>query len=229
MEVNHFSKVFRTHLVDVTANPTLMLDFSCGIKGVPTIDLTKYEVEVHYPLPKGNIADDPENDIGIPTAAPGPSNCHETVHGEPFQNAAPPQMDSDAAPGTSSASALGIIPTTSLATDKQQFSPQSIGRLKSPMLKENRTQNLIKVGAEEASTHFDAHASQDEVSYDGDISDAEEDDIKVVPDKVDDTQIKGLKPVEAIPVADKEVPKATNKENKEDSGQTSKSVDKDPA
>ena len=73
------------------------------------------------------------------------------------------------------------------------------------MSKENRTQTL-KVEAEEASTHFDAHASQDEASYDGDICDAEEDDIKVVPDEVDGTQIKGLKPVEAVPIADKEVP-----------------------
>ena len=202
-----------------------MLDFSCGINGVSTIDLTKDKVEVHYPLPKGNIADDPKDNIEMPTTAPGPSNPHKTVGGESFQNAAPPYTDSDAAPGTSTASSLGIIPTTSLATDKQQFSPQSIGRLKALTLKENRTQTVIKVG-EEASTHFDAHASQNEASYDGDIFDAEEDDIEVVPDEVDDTQIKGSKPVEAIPIADKEVPKVTNKK---DGGQTSKSGDKDPA
>ena len=211
--------------MDVTANPTLMLDFSCGIEGIPTIDLTKGEVEVHYWLPKGNIAEDHEDNIGMPTTVPGSLNHHQTVHGESFQNAAPPHMDSDAAPGTSSAPTLRIIPTTSLATDKQQFSPQSIGRLKALMSKQNRTQTLIKVGAEEASTCFDAHASQNEASYDGDISDAE-DDIEVVPDEVDDTQIEGLKPVEAIPIADKEVPKATNKE---DGGQTSKSADKNPA
>ena len=73
------------------------------------------------------------------------------------------------------------------------------------MFKENRTQTLIKVGSEEASTRFDAHMSQDEASYDGDISDAEED-IEVVSDEVDDTLIKGTKPVEADSVADKEVP-----------------------
>ena len=121
---------------------------------------------------------------------------------------------------------LLITPTTLLATDKQQFSPQSIGRLKALMSKENRTQTLIKVGAEEASTHFDAHVSQDEASYDGDVSDAEEEDIKVVPNEVDDTQIKGLKPVKADTITDKEVPEATNKE---DGGQTSKSMDKKPA
>ena len=65
------------------------------------------------------------------------------------------------------------------------------------MSKENRTQTLIKVGAEEASAHFNAHITQDEASYNGDVSDADEEDIKVVPDKVDDTQIEGSKPVEA--------------------------------
>ena len=194
-----------------------MLDFSCRIEGIPTINLTKDEVEVHYLPPKGNIADDPEDDIEMPTTAPGPSNHHQTVHGESFQNAAPPHTDSDMVQGTSLASALGIIPTTSLASDKQQFSPQSMGRLKALMSKESRTQTLITFGAEEASTHFDAHASQDEASYDGNISNAEEEDIKVVPDKVVDTQIKGSKPAETVSVADKEVPKATNKK---DGGQT---------
>ena len=97
-----------------------MLDFSCGIEGVPTIKLTKDEAEVHYPLLKDNIADDPEDNIEIPTTAPGPLNHYQTVCGE---------------------SALEIIPTTLLAIDKQQFSSQSIGRLKALMLKENRTQN----------------------------------------------------------------------------------------
>ena len=49
VEVNHFSTVLRTHLVDVTSNPTLMLNFNCGVEGVPTINLTKDEIEVHYP------------------------------------------------------------------------------------------------------------------------------------------------------------------------------------
>ena len=90
-----------------------MLDFSCGIKGIPTTDLTKDEVEVHYPPLKGNIADNPEDDLGMPTTAPSPLNHHQTVRDESFSNAAPPHTDSDAAQGTSSASALWIIPTTS--------------------------------------------------------------------------------------------------------------------
>ena len=63
----------------------------------------------------------------------------------------------------------------------------------------------MKVGTEEALTRFNAHASQDEASYDGDMSDAEEDDIKVVPDEVNDTQVESSKPVGAVSAADKEV------------------------
>ena len=55
----------------------------------------------------------------------------------------------------------------------------------------------MKVGTEETLTCFDTHASQDEVSYDGNVSDAEEDDMEVVPDEVDDTQVESSKPVRA--------------------------------
>ena len=153
------------------------------------------------------------DDLEVSTTAPGPLNHQQTVCDKLFWSVAPPHTDSGAAPVTSSASSLGIIPTTSLATDGQKFSSQSIGRLKALMLKENRTQTLIKIGAEEASSHFDAHISQDEASYDGNVSHADEEDIE------------GSKPVEADTVADK-VPEATNKK---DGGQTLKSVDKKPA
>ena len=83
----------------------------------------------------------------------------------------------------------------------------------------------MKVGTEEASTHFYTHASQDEASYDGNMSDAREDDIEVVPDEVDDTQVKSSKPVRAASATEKEVQKATNKNS---GGQTLKSVDKNP-
>ena len=72
------------------------------------------------------------------------------------------------------------------------------------MSKENRTLTLMKVSAEEASTCFDAHASQDEASYNGNMSDAEEDDIEVVPDEVDDTQVESSKLEGAVSVADEE-------------------------
>ena len=155
---------------------------------VPTINLTKEEAVLHYPLPKGNTADDPEDNLEVPTIAPGPSNHQQTVHEESFWSVAPPHTNSGLAPATSSASALRIIPTTLLVRDWQEFSPQSIGRQKALMLK-NMMQTLIKVGTEEASTRFNAHKSQDEASYDGDISDADEEDVEVVPDEVDDTQI----------------------------------------
>ena len=125
----------------------------------------------------------------------------------------------------SSASALRNIPTALLAIDKQGFCSWPIGRLKALMLKENRTQTLIKIGTEEATTCFDANTSQDEANYEGDVSDADDEDIEVVPDEIDDTQIEGSKPAEADTLADNEVPKATSKE---DGSQTSKSMNKTP-
>ena len=211
--------------MDVTSDPALMLDFRCEIEHLLTINLTREEAVLHYLLLKGNTAEDPEDDLEVPTTALGHLSHQQTVCDESFLSVAPSHTDSDAAPATSSASALRIIPTASQATDKQEFSPQSIDRLKALMSKENRTQTLTKVGTEETSTHFDAHTSQDEASYDGNVSDADEEDIEVVPDEVDDIQIKGLKPAKADTVTDKEVPKATNKE---DGGQTSKSMDKKP-
>ena len=70
-----------------------------------------------------------------------------------------------------------------------------------------------------------AHTSQDEANYKGNISDADEEDIEVVPDEVDDTLIEGLKPAEADTLTDNEVPKVTNKEH---GSQTSKSMGKKP-
>ena len=93
MEVDHFSKVLQTHLVDVTSNPALILDFSCGIKSVPTINLTKDEPVVCYLPPKGNIADNPEDDLEVPTTTPGPLNHHRTVCDKPFWSAALMQLE----------------------------------------------------------------------------------------------------------------------------------------
>ena len=81
------------------------------------------------------------------------------------------------------------------------------------MSKENRTQTLIKVGTEEATTHFNAHTSQDEASYDGNISEVDEEDVEVVPDEVDDAQIEGSKPAGADTLADHEGQEVTNKED----------------
>ena len=103
--------------------------------------------------------------------------------------------------------------------------PKSIDRLKALMSKENRTQTLIKVRTKEATTCFDAPTSQDEVSYDGDISEVDEEDTEVVPDKENDAQIEGSKPAGADTLTNNEGQEETNKE---DDGQTSKLADKKP-
>ena len=97
-------------------------------------------------------------------------------------------------------------------------------RVKALMSKENRTQTLIKVGTEEAATHFDVQTSQDEESYDGDVS-GEDEYAEVVPDKDDDTQIKTSKSTENKTLQDNEGQEETNKE---DGDQTAKSSDKKP-
>ena len=51
------------------------------------------------------------------------------------------------------------------------------------MSKENRAHTLITVWAEEAATCFNAPTSQDEESYDGDVSRVDEEDVEVVPDE----------------------------------------------
>ena len=93
------------------------------------------------------------------------------------------------------------------------------------MSTEGRTKTISKVGMEEATTCFDAHTSQDEASYDGNISKADGEDVKVIPDVVDDAQTEGSKLAGADTLPDNEGQEATNKE---DDGRTSKHVDKKP-
>ena len=109
--------------------------------------------------------------------------------------------------------------------DEERFSPQPLGRLEALMLKENRTLTLLKVGTEEVSTSFDAPASQDVASYDGNVSDVGEDDIEVILDEVGDTLAKSSGPAKVVSTVNREVQKT----NKRDGGQTSKSVDKNLA
>ena len=86
------------------------------------------------------------------------------------------------------------------------------------MSKENKTQTLIKVGT-------NAPTSQDEESYDGDLSEVDKEDAEVVPDEEDDAQVEGLKPAGADTLTDTEGQEETNKE---DDSQTSKLADKKP-
>ena len=90
MEVNHFSRILQTHIVDMTLNPALMLDFNCRVKSVPMVDLTKDEVEVRYPPLQGNIAEDPEEDLEMLAPAPGPSTHQPAIHNVSSKALIPP-------------------------------------------------------------------------------------------------------------------------------------------
>ena len=193
--------------------------------GIPTINLTGEEVVLHYPPLKGNIAQDPKDNLDVPATALGHSNHQHTAHYASFSSVAPLHTGSGGAPAMSSASILRNIPAASLVIDKQEFSLKSLDRLKALMSKENRTQTLIKVGTEEATTHFNAQMSQDEASYDGDISKVDEEDVEVVPDEVDDAQMEVLKQVCADTITNNEGQEVTNKEY---GCQTLKPADKKP-
>ena len=212
-------------MVDVTSNMAPMLDFKSRIKGVPTIDLTTKEVAPHYPPLKGNIAEDPEDDLDMPTTALGHLSHQHTVQDESFSSAVPIHTDSGGAQARPSTSVLRNIQTAALVMDKEEFSPRSINRLKALMSTEDRTQTVIKVGMKEATTCFNAHTSQDEASYDGNISGADGEDVEVIPDEVDDAQTEGSKLAGADTLPDNEGQEATNKE---DDGKTSKHTDKKP-
>ena len=105
-------------MVDETSNPTLMLDFKIGIEGIPTIDLTTEEVVLHYQPLKGNIAEDLEDDLDVPTTALGHSSNQHTGYDESFSSVAPMHADSGGAQAMPSTSGLRNIPTASLVMDK---------------------------------------------------------------------------------------------------------------
>ena len=110
-EVDHFSKVLQTRTVDVTLDPALMLDFKSEIEGVPTINLTGEEAVLHYPPLKGNIAQDPKDDLDAPTTALGQSSHQHTVCDESFSSVTPSHTGSGGALAMSSTSVLRNLPT----------------------------------------------------------------------------------------------------------------------
>ena len=89
-------------MVDVTLDPALMLNFKSKIGGIPIIDLTGEEAILHYPLLRGNIAQDLKDDLDAPTTAPGHSSHQHAVHDESFSSVTPSHTGSGGAPAMSS-------------------------------------------------------------------------------------------------------------------------------
>ena len=212
-------------MIDTTLNPALMLNFKSEIEGVITIDLTGEEDVLNYPPLRGNITQDPKDNLDASTVAHGHSTHRCAVWDESFLSVAPSHMGSAEAPAVLLTSVLQNIPTALLVIDQKSFSPKSIDRMKALMLKENRTQTLIKVETKEAATCFDVPTSQDEKSYDGDVSEVDEEDAEVIPDEEDDTQVETSKPTRDNALQDNE---GQEEINKKDDNQTAKSGDKKP-
>ena len=179
----------------MASDPALILNYKSKAADIPTINLTRQEAILHYPLLRGNIAQDLKDNLDASTVAPGRSIHQHAVHDESFSSIVPSHTGLGGAPAVPSTLVLQNIPTDSLVIDKKAFSPKSIDRVKALMSKENRTQTLIKVGTQEAATHFNAPTSQDKKSYDGDISEVDEEDAEVIPNEEDDAQMENSKPV----------------------------------
>ena len=220
-EVNHFSKALQTHMVGVTSVPALMLNFKSEIR------------HPHYWPDRrgGHLALPSSERQHHPRSQRRPWCAYNSTW--PFQLSTrclwwiilKHCISSGGAPAVSFTSVMRNIPMDSLIINKKGFSPKSMDRLKALMSKENRTQTLIKVRTEEATTHFDAPTSQDEESYDGNISEVDEEDAEVVLDKEDDAQMEVSKAAGADTLTDNEGQEETNKE---DDGQTLKPADKKP-
>ena len=142
-KIDHFSKALQTHMVDSTSVPALMLNFKSKIRGILTMDLTGEKAILHYPLLRGNIAQDLKENLDAPTTAPGHSSHQHAVHDESW----PLHTVSGGDPTVPSTSVFRI-PTDSLIINKKGFSPKPIDRVKALISTENRTQILIKVGTE---------------------------------------------------------------------------------
>ena len=181
-DVNQISQALQTGMINTASNPALMLNLS-EIKDVPTIDLTGEESMIHYPPLRGNITQDPEDNLDASTVACGHSIHQHGVHDESFLSVAPSHTGSAGAPAVPSTSGLQGNPTSSLIINTKTFSPKSIDRVKALMSKEIRAHTLITVWAEEAATCFNAPTSQDEESYDGDVSRVDKEDAEVVPNE----------------------------------------------
>ena len=157
-------------MINTALNPALMLNFKSEIKDIPTIDLTGEEAIIHYPPLRGNIAQDPEDNLDASTAALAIPSIGMLFMMNPSKAL---HLCTRALPGLQLYHLLQVckgIPTSSLIIDTKTFSPKSIDRVKALMSKENRANTLITVGVEETATCFDAPTPQDEESYDGDIS-----------------------------------------------------------
>ena len=105
-------------MVDTTSDPALILNFKSEIRGISTINLTGEEAILHYPLLRGNIAQDLEDNLNAPTMVSGHSSHQHAVCDKSFSSIAPSHTGSGGAPAVPSTSALQSIPTDSLIINK---------------------------------------------------------------------------------------------------------------
>ena len=117
-EVNQFGRTLQTHMLDVTSDPALMLNFKSEVADVPTINLTGTEATITHPPLWGNITLDAEEDMNTPTTVPGHSSHSQGISDESFWSMAPSLTGCTGAPAVPSTSVLQDIPTASLSSTR---------------------------------------------------------------------------------------------------------------
>ena len=67
-EADQICQALQAHVINTASNPALMLNLKSEVGDVSTIDLTGDEAIIHYPALRGNIAEDPEDNLEASTA-----------------------------------------------------------------------------------------------------------------------------------------------------------------
>ena len=117
VKVNNTTTALQTHMTDVCADPTLMLNFEPTVIGVTTINLTSDEVIIKYPPERGNIVAAQRDDRDTTEVI---SDNATSLRDESLTSAAPSLLSSTAPPVFGPVSGQ---PHQSLKIDKQPFSP----------------------------------------------------------------------------------------------------------
>ena len=142
-------------MMDVCANPALMLDFKPSVHGVATIDLTQGEGVVKMPPYRGNIVPSQKDNTDCFNIIPDNTS---SIREEPWTCTActAPPSTSLTAPQPST-SALPLLPPD---VEKSSFCPGCLEKVSNLVLKENTCSSLVSISKDEAASCIEVTATQ---------------------------------------------------------------------
>ena len=154
-KVNNAVTALQTHMTDICADPTLMLNLKPTVIGVTTIDLTSDEAIIKYPPERGNIIAAQRDDRDTTEVI---HDNATSLQDESLMSAAP------SLPGSTAPPVVGTVsgqPHPSLKIDNQLFFPESIKQVQNLISKENTAATLALIGIDKATSHIDVVAAQE--------------------------------------------------------------------